>query len=62
LSESKEDLAKLLDKELKKVLATQKGRITNRVHLRRVISDVAEGHIFKTFHSQPLVLPVLIEV
>ncbi len=62
LSESKEDLAKLLDKELKKVLATQKGRVTNRVHLRRVISDVAEGHIFKTFHSQPLVLPVLIEV
>src|SRR5713226_2769411 len=57
LSESKEDLAKLLDKELKKVLATQKGRVTNRVHLRRVISDVAEGHIFKTFHSQPLSSP-----
>src|SRR5260370_39218883 len=55
LAESKEDLAKSLEKELKKVLATQKGRVTNRVHLRRIIGDVVEGHIFKTFHSQPLV-------
>jgi hypothetical protein len=62
LSESKEELTKVLDKELKRVLATQKGRITNRVHLRRVIGDVAERYIFKTFHSQPLVLPIVIEV
>lgn len=62
LSESKEDLTKLLDKELKKALAMQKGRVTNRVHLRRVIGDVAEWHIFNKFHSQPLVLPVVIEV
>jgi len=63
LSESsKEDLEKLLQKEIAKVLSNQKGHVTNWVHIRRVIGDVAEIHIFKKLHSQPLILPVVIEV
>ena len=63
LSESsKEDLTKLLQKEIAKVLSNQKGHVTNWVHIRRVIGDVAESNIFKKIHSQPLILPVVIEV
>jgi ribonuclease J len=62
LPESKENLTKVLGKEIAKVLSHQKGHVTNWVHLSRVIGDVAEGLIFKKFHSQPLVLPVVIEV
>ena len=62
LSESKEALTKVLQKEIGKALSNQKGRVTNWVHLRRVIGDVAERHLFQNFHSRPLVLPVVIEV
>ncbi|HMC98884.1 MAG TPA: ribonuclease J, partial [Ferruginibacter sp.] len=62
LSESKEDLAKILQKEIAKALSNQKGTITNRVYVRRIVGDAAERYIFKKFHSQPLVLPVVIEV
>src|SRR5215467_12244281 len=62
LPESKEDLTKFLYKEIAKALSNQKGTITNRVYVRRIIGDVAERYIFKKFHSQPLVLPVVIEV
>ena len=61
-SESKEDLAKILQKEIAKALSNQKGTVTNRVYVRRIVGDVAERYIFKKFHSQPLVLPVVIEV
>jgi len=62
LSESKADLTKFLHKDIAKALSNQKGTITNRVYIRRIIGDVAERYIFKKFHSQPLVLPVVIEV
>jgi ribonuclease J len=63
LSESsKEDLTKFLQKEIAKALSSQKGRVTNWVYIRRLIGDVAERQIFNKFHSQPLVLPVVIEV
>ncbi len=63
LSESKEAaLTKVLQKEIGKALSSQKGHVTNWVHIRRVIGDVAERHLFKNFHSRPLVLPVVIEV
>ncbi len=51
-----------LQAELEKNLALQKSRVTNWVHIRRVIGDTAERHIFKKFHIRPLVLPVVIEV
>ena len=62
LSESKADLTKFLQKDIAKALSTEKGTVTNRVYVRRIIGDVAERYIFKKFHSQPLVLPVVIEV
>ena len=62
LSLSKEDLPKILQKEIAKALSTQKGTVTNRVYVRRIVGDVAERFIFNKFHSQPLVLPVVIEV
>jgi mRNA degradation ribonuclease J1/J2 len=62
LSESKANLTKFLHKDIAKALSNQKGAITNRVYIRKIIGDVAERYIFKKFHSQPLVLPVVIEV
>ena len=62
LSESKEDLTKIIQKDIAKALSNQKGNITNRVYVRRIVGDVAERSIFKKFHIQPLVLPVVIEV
>jgi ribonuclease J len=63
LSESsKKDLAKFLQNEIAKELSNHKGRVTNWVYIRRLIGDVAERQILKRFHSQPLVLPVVIEV
>jgi ribonuclease J len=62
LSESKENLTKILQKEIAKALSNQKGNVTNRVYVRRIVGDVAERSIFKKFHSQPLILPVVIEV
>jgi ribonuclease J len=60
--ESTKDLTKFLHKDIAKALSTQKGAITNRVYIRRIVGDVAERYIFKKFHSRPLVLPVVIEV
>jgi ribonuclease J len=62
LSESKEELTKILQKDIAKALSNQKGHVTNRVYIRRIVCDVAERSLFKKFHSQPLVLPVVIEV
>jgi ribonuclease J len=59
---SKADLTKFLQKEIARVLSNQKGHVTNWVHIRRIIGDVAERYIFKKFHSRPLILPVVIEV
>ena len=59
---SKAHLAKFLHKDIAKALNNQKGTITNRVYIRRIIGDVAERYILQKFHSQPLVLPVVIEV
>src|SRR2546428_13437642 len=47
LSESKEDLAKILQKEIAKALSHQKGTVPNRVYVRRIVGEVAERYIFK---------------
>jgi mRNA degradation ribonuclease J1/J2 len=63
LSESsKEDLTKILQKDIAQVLSNQKGHVTNWAHIRRIIGDVAERLLFKKIHSRPLALPVVIEV
>jgi ribonuclease J len=58
----KEDISLSLGKEIEKELSVRKGKVTNWVHTRRLIGDIAERYILKKFHSQPLVLPVIIEV
>jgi ribonuclease J len=62
LSESSKDLAVFLQKVIAQALSKQKGPITNRVYIRRIVGDVAERALFKKFHSQSLVLPVVMEV
>ena len=62
LPESTKDLTKFLYKDIARALSNQKGTITNRVYTRRIIGDVAERYIFNTFHSRPLVPPIVIEV
>jgi ribonuclease J len=63
LSESaRAELTKGLQQEIRQALSGQKGPLTNRVYLRRVIGDIAERILFKRFHSRPLILPVVIEV
>jgi ribonuclease J len=59
---SKQTLTKVLQKEIAKALSNQKGHVTNWVHIRRIIGDVAERHLFQLFHIRPLVLPIAIEV
>ncbi|MBP6881947.1 MAG: ribonuclease J [Candidatus Levybacteria bacterium] len=48
--------------ELKNILATKKGRVTNWVHTRKQIEETASKYIFKRLRKRPLVLPVVIEV
>lgn len=53
--------AKLL-LDLRKVLTGRKGRVTNWVHLRKLIGEVSERRIFRDLKRRPLVLPIVIEV
>lgn len=62
LRDMREDLSSYLGKELQKELSARDGKVTNWVHLRKLIGDTAERYISKKFHSRPLVLPVVIEV
>lgn len=61
LVDSKE-LTESLTSELEKVLLPHREKVTNWVHLRRMVSDTSQRHIFKKFRTRPLVLPVVIEV
>jgi ribonuclease J len=56
------DLSESLTKEFEKTLSQNREKVTNWVHLRRVVSDAAQKHIFKKYRTRPLVLPVVIEV
>jgi ribonuclease J len=51
---------KLFD-DLKKVLGTRKGKVTNWIHIRKLVGEIAEKRIFKDLRRRPLVLPVVIE-
>src|SRR5579885_1098623 len=54
------DIASSLMRDLEKTLGNRKERVTNWVHLRRLIGSIAERHLYKKFHMQPVVLPVVI--
>jgi ribonuclease J len=62
LKDMKEDISAHLEKEIGKELAARQGKVTNWVHTRRLIGDIAERYMLKKFRSRPLVLPVVIEV
>lgn len=62
LKEMRDDMSPVLAKEIEQVLAARGGKVTNWVHVRKLIGDRAEKFIWKKFRSQPLVLPVVIEV
>lgn len=57
-----ETLQKSLTIEMKKLLAKRKARVTNWVHMRRQIEEMASKHIFYKLRRRPLVLPIVIEV
>lgn len=48
--------------EIEKVLSAKKEKVTNWVHIRKLISDTAGRILLKKFRTRPLILPVVIEV
>lgn len=62
LNGMREDLSSFLGKEVGRELSVRDGKVTNWVHLRKLIGDIAERYILKKYNSRPLVLPVVIEV
>ena len=55
-------LQKGLSQEIIRVLSKDKGRVTNWMHIRKLIGTTAERYIFKDLRRRPLVLPVVLEV
>lgn len=53
---------KKIHEDLKQVLEKRKGRVTNWVHVRKVIEETTSRRIFKSLRREPLVLPVVLEV
>lgn len=51
-----------LTEEIEKALSTRREKVTNWVHIRKVISEVSGKFLFKKFRTRPLILPVVIEV
>lgn len=51
-----------LSLDIKNALVGRKGRVTNWVHIRRLVGEIAERRIFRDLKRRPLVLPVVIEV
>lgn len=62
IAEDTKKISQKITQELTKTLSGRKGRVTNWIHLRKVIAEVAERQIFKELRRRPLVLPVVIEV
>lgn len=56
------NFSKKLYADLKQVLERRKGRVTNWVHVRKVIEDTTARRVYKTLRREPLVLPVVLEV
>ncbi|MBI2074629.1 MAG: ribonuclease J [Candidatus Levybacteria bacterium] len=55
-------LANRLFQELKNALSKKRGRVTNWIYIRNLVSEVSERRIYKDLRRRPLVLPVVIEV
>ncbi|MBI4079082.1 MAG: ribonuclease J [Candidatus Levybacteria bacterium] len=53
---------KKLEQTIQSVLRGRHGRVTNWIHIRKMIGETAERLIFRMFRRRPLVLPIVIEV
>lgn len=62
LPKDAETLETSLTHELKGLLSKKRGRVTNWVHVRRQIEEMASKHIYQKLRRRPLVLPIVIEV
>lgn len=51
-----------LANEIKNTLSKRRGRVTNWVHVRRQLEELANKHIYHKLRRRPLVLPIVIEV
>lgn len=51
-----------IQQELNKAIGSGHGRVTNWVHIRNKVSQIAERVIFKELHRSPMVIPIVIEV
>lgn len=57
-----DNFSETLRKEIEIVLSKRKEKVTNWVHIRRMIGDTASRYLAKKFRTRPLILPVVIEV
>ncbi len=60
-----DDISRLnvkLLQDIKAVLGGRKGRVTNWVHVRKLVAEVTERRIFRDLRRRPMVIPVVIEV
>jgi ribonuclease J len=48
--------------EIEKMLGSRREKVTNWMHIRKLISDAAGRLLAKKFRTRPLILPVVIEV
>jgi len=55
-------LTKALTQQIQKVFSSNTARVTNWVHMRKLISETVSRAIFTKLQRRPLVLPVVIEV
>lgn len=62
LKDVQDHLSAYLGEQIKSELADRRGKVTNWVHIRKLIGNIAERYILKKYRSRPLVLPVVIEV
>jgi len=62
LKDIKGDISDVLTKEIGNQLSARSGKVTNWMNVRKIIGDTAGRIVLKKFKSQPLVLPVVVEV
>ncbi len=56
------NFSKKIYADLKQALEKRKGRVTNWIHVRKVIAETTERRVFRLLRREPLVLPVVLEV
>jgi ribonuclease J len=55
-------LLQTLPSDIRRQLGGKKAQVKNWSHMRKLVSDIAGKHIFKTLRRRPLILPIIIEV